>query len=255
MTSFLLSIRGGWADPPNTDEIWQIGIRLWMDQSVPDNIGTFPDIDIADTYETGTETWGTWSTNWAYTGALDIGDYFGTIVDAWTTFFNDSKFVDQCQTLQFRLYPIDSTGHVVQLDSGAAAAIAIPSTPILGTSGGNVLPLEVACVATWDTYRMDRRGKGRVYLPGTPAANLTEQGRYGSGFRADVATDMAAFLSAIGLDPLTPGDIHVRPVVTGPSNWDAYSVIRRVRCGDVPDSQRRRRNRLQETYSSADTTY
>ena len=41
--------------------------------------------------------------------------------------------------------------------------------------------------------------------------------------------------------------VFIQPIVTG-APYTKYAVINKVSCGDVPDTQRRRRRSLTETY-------
>ena len=247
MTSFLLQVRGGYDSAANAAEEWQFGIRLWMDQSAIDPIGTFPAIDITPIEESAATTWGHYQTNWAYTGALDMAAFMDQIADALQTFWETNKHSSDCRLLQWRLYPIDNTGHVVQLDSGAAIAMGVPTSGWVGTTS-SLLPLEVACVVTFDTYKNNAKGRGRIYLPGIPANSLgTNTGRFDSTWATQMAGDAATLLGDL-VNPGGAGEVGIYPVVTEPSGWNLYSQLRQVRVGEVPDSQRRRRNKLAENY-------
>lgn len=257
MTSYLLQFRGGWNAAPNTDEAWQFGLRLWIDTSVPDNSGLFPDTEVTPLDDSGTAGDYDWSTNWAIEGLDDLGPQWDRIEGAALTFWQSATtFVStSCVLTSMRLYPIDNAGKVVQLDNGAAVSNLIFHSPQAGSSSAALLPLEVAAVATFDTYRTGPKGRGRFYVPGITTGALGTQGRWSTDFQGNLAENTAGLLSDIALESPTPTALHIRPVVTGPSGFNRYSVIKQVRSGSVPDAQRRRRNRVAETYVPAEVVY
>jgi hypothetical protein len=61
-------------------------------------------------------------------------------------------------------------------------------------------------------------------------------------------------MEALAFTGAGPGGAHVRPIVTG-KPWDKYGVVTTVRVGSIVDTQRRRRNRLTEVYTSGNPSY
>lgn len=122
--------------------------------------------------------------------------------------------------------PLSDKGNELR---GAPRRVTVVNTP--GTSGGFVLPLQVAVSVTFKTAL--RRHWGRIYVPGCTAVVLDSSARIASAFRTTLgaATD-ALFDSASAADFL--------PVVYSPKKRKAYS-IEAVQIDDIPDVIRRRR--------------
>jgi hypothetical protein len=141
------------------------------------------------------------------------------------------------------------------LDSGTAVGVlTFDGAGIPGTEP-NILPLENATVLSFTTYRNNPKGRGRIYLPAVNLGAMAAAGRYQPTYCQDLATAGSELLGALAVESVAPTGLHARPVVTGPSDWTAYSVIRQVNVGDVSDVQRRRRNRLMEVRYPSDVTY
>lgn len=257
MTSFLLQLRGTYTDAINATEVWQCGIRMWFDSSVPDNSGTFPALDVALSDDSVTTSPGTAVGNWDIDGLVNgagyLSDSAGEIRD--TFFQSPDLFTGHTLLTSLRFYPIDTLGKVVQVDETPAVAQFTYSTPGQGVVGGNMLPLEVSPVLSFQTYKDTPKGRGRIYLPAGPVASIGPTGRFTSSYATTVRDAGAQLLSDLAVESPGPTAPHARPVVTGPSDWNKYSVIKTVRVGDVPDAQRRRRNRVLETYLAEDVDY
>jgi hypothetical protein len=103
------------------------------------------------------------------------------------------------------------------------------------------LPGEVANVCTWRTGRPDRSGRGRWYLPAPTANALTTVGRYITAYTTAVVVSVNAYLAS--LKAAVPA---LTPVVFSPTHHET-NVITGWDVGDVPDAQRRRRNKLVES--------
>jgi hypothetical protein len=125
-------------------------------------------------------------------------------------------------------------------------------TPIAGGGQSDSFPPQCALVATLQSN--NPRGlaaKGRMYLPGINGV-LGADGRIPSSIVNDITTNMSTFLSAVNSIQDQPGVIilasqgRTAPLVGGPVN----AAVTTLRIGNVYDTQRRRRNQLQETYTN-----
>jgi hypothetical protein len=90
-----------------------------------------------------------------------------------------------------------------------------------------------------------------MFLPSLTSAALSGA-KLSSTTVDDIVENQQTFLAA--LSDLGGGDGNMRPIVTG-GNYTKYAVINSVRVGNVMDTQRRRRNRLTEVYTSGAVSY
>lgn len=119
------------------------------------------------------------------------------------------------------------------------------ATPFAG-SGTLSKPLQSSCVITLQTATPGGRGRGRVYWPALNYAN-TATGRFSTSNLLALLTDFAQFANAIEAipDPDFLPHLAVRSVVD-----HQCRLITTLRAGNVPDTQRRRRDALIETYQA-----
>jgi len=133
--------------------------------------------------------------------------------------------------------------HAAELDSGThrqvdAAEVVLALT---GTDAGDMLPHEVAVAISTQAASISKKNKGRFYLPPPSVAQITN-GRLATTPRARLLGAAELLINSLQGDGYTPVILH--PDFTS----DAIAL---VRVGDVPDVQRRRRNKLVESYVSA----
>jgi hypothetical protein len=172
-------------------------------------------------------------------------------VPSWVTFVESDAFSSQV-TLEFlKASPIKENGRV----DGLRTATAVTTDDHHGTSGGGILPLQVSSCASWQTQRLGRRGRGRIYLPALAKDSYGDHGRLTSTAIGDIKDGAVALLGGLAYTGTGGGfSVHVRPIVTG-DPYTEYGIITEVKVGDVPDTQRRRRRNLEETYSTASVSY
>ncbi len=102
-------------------------------------------------------------------------------------------------------------------------------------STGNELPHQIASTLTMTTG--SRKHWGRFYMPGAASGMLGTFGRWGSGYPTNLVDQTRiAFNAAVAL-----------PAITNPWVWSAkYSgllSVREIHADDIPDVQRRRRDK------------
>ena len=128
--------------------------------------------------------------------------------------------------------------HAAELDAltGRQTDAAEGTLALTGTAVADMLPHEVAVAVTMRGAAPIRKNRGRFYLPPPSTATITN-GRLSTASYTLIANGAALFVNTLQGAGFTPVVYHAdktgTPVVT-------------VGCGDVPDSQRRRRNKLVE---------
>lgn len=118
-------------------------------------------------------------------------------------------------------------------------------TPEHHTTGtASLLPQGAMCVSLLTNAARGRGHAGRVYLPGY-SASLNTSGHVDPGIAAGYATKVVGLLNDIRI-------LSTQPV---PVVWskigDLVRPIVGAHCGDIVDTQRRRRSSLPELYAAA----
>jgi hypothetical protein len=112
---------------------------------------------------------------------------------------------------------------------------------LTGVADAEMLPFQCATVITLLTASATRHGRGRFYLPPL-AASFLLNGKLNSTAMTTLDTAWTAFFDSLNTDGVNPvvrnRTGHISTPVTG------------ARVGDVIDTQRRRRNKLVETYTA-----
>jgi len=112
---------------------------------------------------------------------------------------------------------------------------------LTGVADAEMLPFQCATVITLLTASATRHGRGRFYLPPL-AASFLLNGKLNSSAMTALDTAWTAFFDSLNTDGVNPvvrnRTGHISTPVTG------------ARVGDVIDTQRRRRNKLVETYTA-----
>lgn len=212
-------------------------------------------VTIFGTHVDGNEEW---STNF-HIGATDSGsgnfdvaqEWVDALLPLWQTFFTSSStaIINVCKTVGIKAGVVRASDGKFALDTIKTATYA---TPVAGTSTSPIFPPQVALVAQLRASGVGLGTKGRMYLPG-PAHSLQGNGKISGANATSVANNLRTFLDAAETAVNSPGYIinvsKGRPGVpfTAPIN----KRVTEVRVGDVYDTQRRRRNGLTESYSTA----
>lgn len=129
----------------------------------------------------------------------------------------------------------------------AVAAEYILPTSVAGTGTPNKSFSDAICVSLL-SGRPGRSYRGRLYIPGLAVGLDTTALRITPTVTLALATEGAAFLDAIA-DAVGAGQV-VRPIIVS-QTLGVNTQVSAVRVGDVLDTQRRRRDSLQEAYNTA----
>lgn len=258
----LLTIRGSYTAGALAAEQWQVGLRLGLfagpsGDSAP-AVGTLPNnwepeaVNISRT-ETNWTIDGNWDIDLGLGASFAPDDYLNDqVAPAVYDWFQTSIHWSGARVDSLQLYPIGPGGTVVPAppySQGTPCTLTWTGSKPVGTASGGVLPLQIAVVASHRTPQTGRRGRGRMFLPGIAASFVGSDGQIAGTQRQDAADRQATFLEALTyVDVLT--EWQIRPIVTG-APWTQYAFITQVQVGSVPDTQRRRRNALVETVSTA----
>lgn len=141
----------------------------------------------------------------------------------------------------------------------AQAAVTLGG-PVAG-SGTPVQAPEIAACVSWNLEQSNRRNRGRIYWPGVGRAVNSDM-RYSSADTQSLNDGMNEFILQLtgaiggaqqgGTGDGTGGGFYALVV----SKVGRSAVpIESVSVGDVPDVQRRRRNKEREAYSVSTVTY
>lgn len=131
---------------------------------------------------------------------------------------------------------------------------AYPTVPIPGSDTGVPLP-QISLVASLQARPDAGLGaKGRMFLPGI-TKNIGADGKITSANVLDVLTPLAAMFNTLNDSANIPGRLinasKGRALQIG-NDMPVNRYVQDVLIGTVYDTQRRRRNQLQESYSSAE---
>lgn len=174
-------------------------------------------------------------------------DYIAT---RWETFFETAvvQISNQYLTTGVKLAQHDEDGSTIL----ANTVFHNYTTQPVGADGNIKYPPQIAYVATMMSDIPRGLGShGRMYLPGVCCA-IETTGRMSSGNTGNKATHFKTFLDGVNTDLGIRGTVILAskgrtvPSVIAPFNKE----VTKIRCGDVYDTQRRRRNGMKENYSS-----
>lgn len=123
------------------------------------------------------------------------------------------------------------------------------SSPLVGT-GTVILPLQTSIVVSLASIYPGGQGRGRLYWPLTAGALGTLNHRYSGTQLSTFLTNFKAYLGLI--EAAIVATTTAADLVVWSRTGTAYHTVVKMRAGDVPDVQRRRRDSLVESYSIVD---
>jgi len=259
----LLTAIGDWDDTELAAETWQVGIRLALVFGSVDDIGTFPtNWDPTAVVISRTETHWDISGNWHVTSGdgFQPDDYLNDqAAPAFATWLSDSMVAtsSKCRLRELKLSPIGENGKLVPAfpyATGTPCLLSWTSSYPTGATSSTLLPLQNALVMSHRSNQIGRTGRGRVFRPGLTTPAINSHGHVDSSVQASFLAAHVALLEGLSYSSVPIGGAHVRPIVTG-SPWSQYGTITSVKVGSVPDTQRRRRRSLPETYLTGTPSY
>jgi hypothetical protein len=212
-------------------------------------------VTVSGTMLNGAEEWQTgWHMGFLNSDATKPTQAFVDLVrDQWILHMHNNADVPINNTFKFteaKAAWIATDGRYTNV---ADVVTSNPATTISGARAGAPLPPQVALVATLiGGSGKGIGGKGRMYLPGI-SQEIDGNGRVLPLICQNVANQLAAMFNTLDGSVDAPG--HVINASKGSKRslyTDGRNVpVNGVRVGNVYDTQRRRRNGLQETYVSA----
>lgn len=127
-------------------------------------------------------------------GARPLTGPYGTtqLTDLYNA-FRDKIMTSLCSTVQ--LYAAVAR---VRQDGGDDLLVEYrPATQTPGSSAATAMPQNVAYIVRKTTARAGRRGRGRMYLPGVPEANVDQAGAVAGATITFINTELSGFLTAV----------------------------------------------------------
>lgn len=176
------------------------------------------------------------------------------IAGLWETFFKSTTagFSARWQTLGVK---VALTGNDGKTQADAVVYSYYGTAISGGTTTALHYPPQCSLVATLTTAKPRGYGsKGRMYLPGI-GWELAADGRISATNVNNTATAMKTFLDGVNALPPVNGEtvklvLQSAERLTTPAHAAVMTPITGVRIGNVYDTQRRRRNQLQEIYTA-----
>jgi len=187
----------------------------------------------------GTQMTGAWSFTLHTEGSLSIGDANTAWSDALTAGWVGSNLVED-------VYASDTvldTASTAEINSATDGQMTRVTAAVshAGSITGNPLPFQVAVVISLLTASATRHGQGRLYLP-APDVSMCVDAQLSSTCLTNLDAGFTALFDSLNTDGLTP-------VVRNRSAHTSLTVTS-ARVGSVFDTQRRRRNKISETYTA-----
>lgn len=169
---------------------------------------------------------------------------------AWTAgaaFYGSSLFSTAVQLTQAKLGLYVAVPPSAKYPNGTWAVsgeVVVHVGSVWGTTGAPYFPWQIATTVTLRSTERGPKGRGRIYLPPTNQGIDGSTDRYTAAQTLSINTDFSTLAEALmatdGAD-LSPLVIASRP--------GGNIRVNGCQVGDVPDTQRRRRNALKETFS------
>ena len=177
-----------------------------------------------------------WSFTMHSTGNLSVGDANVVWRDSLAAFWTGAANAEFAPAITL------ATASTTTIDEATDGQISRDDlvVGVPGTATAESLPYQCAVVISLLTTLANRHGYGRIYLP-APAVSAMSGGVLSSGFTAAVAADMQDFFTAMSNGALT--------VVLRDRVHHVSTTVVSARIGNVVDTQRRRRDKLAETYT------
>ena len=170
------------------------------------------------------------------------------VADAFSDYWNGVPAGTNAVKTLYDIATVADDVIVDELDSAMVHNIqqGITSLVLAGTGAGEPLPPNVAVVMSKTSDLPTRSGRGRAYAP-PPTVDSMNSGKMASASVAIFANAWKNFMSNLS----TAAGGAYEPVIAHPNFLPGpFTPFNQVRVGDVFDTQRRRRNKLKEVYTT-----
>lgn len=184
----------------------------------------------------GTNPGETWSFRLYSEGTPSLS----TAQTTWVAAFGAFWSTNVAKAYATSIHAVEAT--TAEIDVATGKQLMKLATPLdqVGTSEATSCPFQVAAVVSFRTGLATRAGRGRIYAP-SPAVDQIADGRLTAAYTEALADGAQAMLNGLSGGALTP-ILYTR--------GSANRIITSLDVGDVPDTQRRRRNKLIEARTS-----
>lgn len=252
----LLTIGGDYSSAGLAAETWQNTLRFALVFGAVDPIGSFPDnfeptSDTISRVETSWTIDGNWKVSGPGSSVFQVDDWLNDQVAPSMTNWMNTVGLSNGHRLQYlKAYIVGTDGKAVPAvpyASGTPITLQWTATRLTGPATQNLLPLQNSVVVSHRTAQIGRPGRGRMFRPALTAIATDGTGQLVSATINSVRDRQQAMLEAVKFSGVGVGAPQIRSCVTG-SGFVNYATINAVRVGSVPDTQRRRRRALPETY-------
>lgn len=202
-----------------------------------------------------------WSTGF-YMGLADADTPDPTQASAdqfltrWQTFFTNanSRIWTGCKTVGVRFTKLNKEDGKTLPNFNFYA---YPAVPFAGGNAGGPLPPQITLVASLTARPNNGLGsKGRMYLPGINTG-ISNSGKIGDIERGTIADNLATMFNALNDDADVPGQLinaSKGRALQLLGDMPVNRYVQDIKIGNVYDTQRRRRNQLDEVYTSREIT-
>lgn len=202
-----------------------------------------PSFDCTPSGASGTTTHTTVSYGVTSAGAFNETSQ-GVILEALWAYVNALKIY---QPAEFRWTELRLSALLPDNKVLNGATVATITSPVAGTGSAGPMPPQSACVASLRTGGRGAHNKGRVYVPTTIGNVMGSDQLVSATVGSNIRTATKTFIDACNALG------NVRCAVVSRTKH-TYSDISDVASGDELDTQRRRRNGRNETYSHTAVT-
>ena len=253
----LLTAGGSYTDTVEGEEAWAVGVRLALVFGSIDPIGTLPTnwlpaAQIINRTEADWTITGNWNT--ALGGNTFNPDDFlnDQAAPAFGTWLGATLSSTQVRMDWLKLAPISSPlgreEPAIPYLTGSPCLLTWTGAQPVGSEGGGLLPLQISCVCGHRTSQVGSRGRGRMFIPGCARNAMDASTAYWTSTTQNRVTGAQKdLLNALTWAGIGVGAANTQPIITG-KPFETYAVITSVRCGNVPDTQVRRKKSLPVTY-------
>lgn len=254
--SGLLVMSGSYTLPSLSAEEWQVTLRFLLTSATENpDVGSFP-TDIAPVPSNISDSGSNWTAQSNFFIEMGVADFNPVdflrdqAMPAAEDWIGQNAISSAARLESLKWYPVGPGGVIVPAPpyaQGTPAILTYTSGFPQGGGSGSVLPLSDAVVVSHRTLQPGRSGRGRMFLPAITNGSsvIKNDGTLADGAPAAIVAAQKTFLEAVAKHDSQP---RWWPVITG-GDFTKYAIIKEVRCGNIVDNQRRRRNALNETYA------